>query len=173
MTTPILAAQHAAYVQTRSRLFNGNTPPERPRRIIAVRRQPHHPDYAEPAPVLPYVVNPQAVQETVRDIISVMSEEKAHLPDPEHWRDIVEEVCAKHCVTAAELFSIRRARHIVKARQEAMYRLSVETSMSLPAIGRKMGNRDHTTVIYGIRSHEARMRSAVYRPKYRLKGAAE
>jgi chromosomal replication initiation ATPase DnaA len=39
--------------------------------------------------------------------------------------------------------------------------------MSLPQIGHRLGNRDHTTVLHGVRRYEAKLRGEVYRqPTY-------
>lgn len=75
------------------------------------------------------------------------------------WREIVEEVATKHQLRVVDLCSARRGRELVWARHEAMWRLRNETNMSLPAIGRKLGGRDHTTVLHGIQKHEARIAS--------------
>jgi hypothetical protein len=73
------------------------------------------------------------------------------------WKLIVQEVCAKHGLTLPVILGARRSKQIVLARHEAFYRLSTETTMSLPQIGYRMGGKDHSTVIHGIRQHEARM----------------
>lgn len=57
-------------------------------------------------------------------------------------------------ITYAQLFSAQRHREIVAARQECFYRCSVETNKSLPEIGRYFGNKDHTTVLHGIRKYK-------------------
>lgn len=82
------------------------------------------------------------------------------LPSPFAWKAIVAEVCTKHGVSILDLASIRRSRGLPEARHEAMYRLRHETTMSLPEIGRKLGGRDHSTVLNGIRRHEERMAEA-------------
>ena len=46
--------------------------------------------------------------------------------------------------------SARRARAIARPRQVAMYLAKQLTSRSLPEIGRKFGNRDHTTVMHAV-----------------------
>lgn len=85
---------------------------------------------------------------------------------------IMRDVCNKHGISKSELLSPRRAVPIVAARHEAMYRMSKETTMSLPAIGRRMGGRDHTTVLHGIRKYEASLRGERYvRPSYSREGA--
>lgn len=69
---------------------------------------------------------------------------------------IIREVAAKHRVTYEGLVSNRRARWLAWPRQEAYRRCYVETSASLPEIGRAFGGRNHTTIIVGIRNYEAR-----------------
>lgn len=76
---------------------------------------------------------------------------------PSGWKDIVREVCAAHGFTLSEILGGRRSRPLCRARHEAFYRLSRETTMSLPQIGYRMGGKDHTTVINGIKKHKARM----------------
>ena len=46
--------------------------------------------------------------------------------------------------------SARRARNVARPRQVAMYLAKQLTSRSLPEIGRKFGNRDHTTVMHAV-----------------------
>lgn len=72
-------------------------------------------------------------------------------------RQIALEVVAKHGITLEELLSPRRATHIVRARQEAFWRCKQETSASFPQIGRHLGNKDHTTVLHGIKMYEKRL----------------
>lgn len=50
-----------------------------------------------------------------------------------------------------EMVSQRRSREVARPRQIAMYLARELTTFSLPEIGRRFGNRDHTTVIYAIR----------------------
>lgn len=73
------------------------------------------------------------------------------------WRRILDEVCTEHRVAVFDVLSHRRARPLCEARHEAFYRLSEETNMSLPAIGKKMGGKDRTTVVHGILRHKERM----------------
>jgi hypothetical protein len=63
---------------------------------------------------------------------------------------------ARHCQVAhAELISARRHVAIVRPRQIAMFLARHMTLHSLPVIGRKFGNRDHTTVLHAVRKIEA------------------
>ena len=50
-----------------------------------------------------------------------------------------------------ELLSQRRSRSLARPRQIAMYLAKLHTTNSLPDIGRKFSNRDHTTVIHAVK----------------------
>jgi hypothetical protein len=168
--SPTVANLLARYAEARQRLLSvAPPPPERPlgRRVV-IRPQPHRPDYVPPAKRLPTVIITEETKQRVHDILVLAQAERNNEPlDPNRWLDIVHEVCAKHCITKAELMSVRRARNIVAARHEAMWRMSKETTMSLPAIGRRMGDRDHTTVLHGIRKYQAKVDGGVYvMPRY-------
>lgn len=89
---------------------------------------------------------------------------KTHIPMPtrrEQIDAILEEVAERHRVPVAVMKGTRRYKKYVHARQEAMYRISMEVeNLSLPQIGRNLGGRDHTTVLHGIRAHKARIGAA-------------
>lgn len=70
------------------------------------------------------------------------------------WRRIVGEVCEKYGVALDDLTGKSRVGHLIPPRQECFYRLFTETTMSNPAIGRRF-NRDHTTVLHGVRKYAA------------------
>ncbi|KQN19511.1 chromosomal replication initiator DnaA [Sphingomonas sp. Leaf33] len=53
-----------------------------------------------------------------------------------------------------DLLSARRAVAVARPRQIAMYLAKRLTTRSLPEIGRKFGNRDHSTVIHAVRRIE-------------------
>lgn len=57
-------------------------------------------------------------------------------------------------VSAVDLASSRRDAPSVRARHAAMYLSRKLTTRSLPEIGRRMGGRDHTTVLHGVRRVE-------------------
>ena len=50
-----------------------------------------------------------------------------------------------------EMLSPRRSRALARPRQIAMYLAKQYTTNSLPDIGRKFSNRDHTTVIHAVK----------------------
>ena len=58
---------------------------------------------------------------------------------------------AKRGYTVAEMRSPKRTFDISHARQEVMEALHLRTDLSLTQIGR-MFNRDHTTVLHGLRA---------------------
>jgi chromosomal replication initiator protein len=68
--------------------------------------------------------------------------------------DIQRIVCKQYNVSKADLLSARRTRTVVRPRQIAMYLSKVLTPRSLPEIGRRFGNRDHTTVLHAVRKIE-------------------
>jgi len=76
---------------------------------------------------------------------------------PDAIKRIVAEVCLKHNQFLLDIESDRRTKEAVAARQELMYRLRTETSWSLPRIGRFLGNRDHTTIIYGYKKFKRQL----------------
>ncbi|MCD6094415.1 chromosomal replication initiator protein DnaA [bacterium] len=57
-----------------------------------------------------------------------------------------------------ELLSKSRKKELVFPRQVAMFLLRREVNLSLPSIGIKMGNRDHTTVEYGLKKVEEKLK---------------
>jgi hypothetical protein len=72
---------------------------------------------------------------------------------------IIAEVAAGYGLTAADLIGECRFREFAYARHHAMSEVRAQRpGMSLPLIGRIFGGRDHTTVLYGLRCHEARVR---------------
>ena len=55
------------------------------------------------------------------------------------------------------MLSVRRSRSLARPRQIAMYFAKKLTTSSLPEIGRKFSNRDHTTVIHAVKKIEELM----------------
>ena len=58
-----------------------------------------------------------------------------------------------------EMLSPRRSRSLARPRQIAMYLSKQHTTNSLPDIGRKFSNRDHTTVIHAVKKIDELMRN--------------
>lgn len=61
-------------------------------------------------------------------------------------------------VTDRDILSNRREKIIVYARQMAMFLCRDFTTLSYPEIGRRLGGRDHTTVLHAFRKFDAIMR---------------
>ena len=55
-------------------------------------------------------------------------------------------------IPLSEMLSQRRSRPLARPRQIAMYLSKKMTSRSLPEIGRRFANRDHTTVIHAVKT---------------------
>ena len=70
---------------------------------------------------------------------------------------IVDYVCKKHGVSKLDLVSVRRTMDLILPRQEIMFKLRHHTVLTLPQIGRLLGDRDHTTVLHGIRKFQIRL----------------
>jgi chromosomal replication initiator protein len=61
-------------------------------------------------------------------------------------------VCERFRMPMIEMFSRRRARVVARPRQVAMYLSRELTRLSLPEIGRRFGDKDHTTVLHACRA---------------------
>ena len=55
-------------------------------------------------------------------------------------------------IPLSDMLSQRRSRPLARPRQVAMYLAKKMTSRSLPEIGRRFANRDHTTVIHAVKT---------------------
>jgi chromosomal replication initiator protein len=65
--------------------------------------------------------------------------------------DILRIVSRHFAVSKQDILSQRRHRSVVRPRQIGMYLAKHMTARSLPEIGRRFGDRDHTTVLHAIR----------------------
>ena len=69
--------------------------------------------------------------------------------------ETIQNVVATHFnLKLPEMLSPRRSRSLARPRQIAMYLAKQHTTNSLPDIGRKFSNRDHTTVIHAVKKVE-------------------
>ncbi len=68
--------------------------------------------------------------------------------------DVVDAVLSHYKVEPRDLRGKSRSRDISLPRQVAMYLLREETDASLVEIGQELGDRDHTTVLHGVRKIE-------------------
>jgi hypothetical protein len=70
-------------------------------------------------------------------------------------KQIIQEYTEETGYTLADLKSARRQQPLVDARQELYWQIYKNTNWSLPRIG-KLFNKDHTTVLHGVRKVERR-----------------
>lgn len=73
-------------------------------------------------------------------------------PDRMDVSVIIATVCTYYGVRRADLLSVQRHRSVARPRQVAMYLCRIMTSLSCSGIGRRLGDRDHTTVGHALRS---------------------
>lgn len=67
--------------------------------------------------------------------------------------------CQHFGLTRSEVIADRRTQPLVRWRQIMFYVAKVKTERSFPDIGRRMGGRDHTTVLYAVRTIEGMIES--------------
>lgn len=71
---------------------------------------------------------------------------------------VIAYVAERHGLTAAAIIGPNTRRRYAWPRQEAYFEVHRQRpNLSLPQIGATFGGRDHTTILHGIRQHEARM----------------
>lgn len=68
---------------------------------------------------------------------------------------IAHEVCKKRNVSMLDLMSHRKPIPVALARHEFCWRARHQTEFSLPAIGRFLGGRDHTTILHSIKKYQS------------------
>ncbi len=78
-------------------------------------------------------------------------------PSPRTISEIQAAACEHFGISSQELLSSTRTARIAWPRQVAMYLARELTEESLPAIGRRFGGRDHTTVLHAWRRTSARI----------------
>src|SRR3989339_903888 len=71
--------------------------------------------------------------------------------DVANYKKIIETVAKFYNLDEKSLFDATRKKEIVRPRQIAMFLLRKELKYSFPAIARKFGGKDHTTVIYAYK----------------------
>jgi len=138
-------------------------------RLKAVRT--HYPGFDIAAEILKFIA--QIVIYSARDLHSALNHLVAHneltghpvtieiaeyavreLMRPQTKRvkieDIQRLITREYNITRGDLLSARRSANVVRPRQIAMYLAKTLTSRSLTDIGRRFGDRDHTTVIHAV-----------------------
>lgn len=72
------------------------------------------------------------------------------IPKPPSIQQIVYETAYFYNVTAGQIVSAHRQKHIVLARHVAMFLIRELTNASLEHVGDMLGGRDHTTIMHGV-----------------------
>jgi len=100
-------------------------------------------------------INRMIANGEVESVLDLPPELHVFLTPRDRAKILMLEICEKHFLSPVEILSNRRTGPIVTARQELMYRLRMETTWSLPQIGRFL-DKDHTTILHGVRAHAER-----------------
>ncbi len=155
-------------------------PPDFETRIAIIKRKAELLQITLPDPVIEYIAN--RLKNNIRQLEGAVKKMKAfHLlngeplniqtaqaaisdiinndqPTPVTVEKIIDEVARTFGTTVEEIRSSRRSANISSARQVAMYVVREITQMSMVAIGKEFGNRDHSTVVYAIQQVEKNIR---------------
>lgn len=110
-------------------------------------------------------VAPPPVPEPIEEVIAAVEEvepivdaivEPVDVPfkPPAYVNDVLAFIVKRFGITLLDMTSERRTANLVKPRQIAMWLAKDITKRSLPYIGTRMGGRDHTTILHGIRKIE-------------------
>ncbi len=92
-------------------------------------------------------INLEMAKDLLKDLLK-SSQKKVNI------EEIQKRVSQHFNIKMSDMSSARRSRTIARPRQIAMYLSKNLTSRSLPEIGRRFGNRDHTTVIHAVKKVE-------------------
>lgn len=118
--------------------------------------------------IKPELIEASPIHAAPPDVIALVPQEPSPAPpDAIHvpWLDdnilsiqAIKRAVAKHFnVTTMDIDSARRHAKIMRPRQITYYLAKTLTRRSLPEIGRRIGSRDHTTILSGARKIESLM----------------
>lgn len=133
----VLGDMHSAHKARRDRLWGGASP---------------KPKLSPPVPVINSLTYAQGCFLTERVVRLACKEIERRLPK-EHapFHLIIRTVAERYGITEIDIVSDRQDRSVVRPRQIVMYLAKSMTVLSLTEIARRLGGKDHTTIIYGIR----------------------
>ncbi len=75
-------------------------------------------------------------------------------------QDVVDKIARFYNIDPASIYEKTRKKEVVKPRQLIMYILREDFQVSYPAIGQKLGGRDHTTVIHSCEKIKTDMKNS-------------
>lgn len=91
-------------------------------------------------------------KEKTAEVLSNIIEEKQQFITPEL---VIREVHKYYKLPIEDILSKKRTKDLVMPRQITMYLLRHECSLSFPEIGRRMGGKDHSTIMHGCEKIES------------------
>jgi chromosomal replication initiator protein len=92
------------------------------------------------------LTNSPLTKEKAAEVLNTIIEEKQQYITPEL---VIREVHKYFRIPIEDLLGQKRTKELVAPRQITMYLLRHECNMSFPEIGRKMGGKDHSTIMHG------------------------
>ncbi len=90
-------------------------------------------------------ISVEVAETVIRDLVQGAEPHRVRI------EDIIKLVSRHYGISKPDILSQRRHRSVVWPRQIGMYLSKQLTARSLPEIGRRFGDRDHTTVLHAIR----------------------
>ena len=93
-------------------------------------------------------------QEITPELVDMALADLIRKPNKVTVDEVINVICDHYHVTSDALSGPSRARSIAYPRQVVMYMARTETDASLPLIGQRLGDRDHTTIMYGHKKIE-------------------
>ncbi len=104
-----------------------------------------------PSPLLvPVAIAPAPAPTPSEQLVAILQAAPQPFLASQQFRRIHDVVAAHYGFARNDIISIRRTGGLIRARHTAMYLARLETSKSLPEIGRLFGGRDHTTVLHAV-----------------------
>lgn len=109
--------------------------------------------------------------------LAAIEQQKVPVPPPRTTIGLIKKlVCERYDISETEMESQLRAAPITHARQIAIYLVRTLTPASLPMIGMRFGDRDHTTILHAhhkiaqLRKTDAALNAELCDLEARLKG---
>lgn len=137
----------SAYAERRQRLGF----PVRPRTNVVIRYSAPVAEIPSPPPAAYAPSIPLAQFEWAHKLADEFGGDASALVGRGEWRRIIDSACAVFQVQVIDVISERRTAAVIWPRQVCMWLLRRYTILSLPAIGKRLGGKDHTTCLYGCR----------------------
>jgi len=98
------------------------------------------------------LTNATPSKEKAAEVLSSIISEKQHALTPDL---VIREVHKYYKMPIEDILGKKRTKELVMPRQIAMYLLRHECNLSYPEIGRKMGGKDHSTIMHGCEKIES------------------